>query len=86
MQHLELECKQSRTEEKGMSIGPGKYDALCTEIREETKAQGVILMVFDGDQGCGFSVQAPFELTLGLPSILRDLAQQIEDDLKKGKL
>ena len=66
-----------------MAVGPGKYDALCTKIREETKAQGVILMVFDGNQGSGFSVQAPLDLTFGLPAILRDLAQQIEEDMKK---
>jgi hypothetical protein len=67
-----------------MAVGPGKYDALCTKIREETKAEGAILMVFNGNQGSGFSVQAPFELTVALPAILRDLARQIDDDLAKG--
>jgi hypothetical protein len=34
--------------------------------------------------GSGFSVQAPFELTVGLPEILRDLARQIEESFEQG--
>jgi hypothetical protein len=67
-----------------MPVGPGKYDADCTEIRERTKAEGVLLAVFGGEKGSGFSVQAPFELTVGLPEILRDLARQIEESFEQG--
>jgi hypothetical protein len=67
-----------------MPVGPGKYDEYCSKVREETKAEGVLLAVFGGEKGSGFSVQAPFELTVGLPEILRDLARQIEKSLEQG--
>lgn len=67
-----------------MAVGPGKYDDLCTEIREGTKAEGVILMVFHGDKGSGFSVQAPLDLVLSMPEILRDTAKQIEESRANG--
>lgn len=69
-----------------MPIGPGKYDDRCTKVREETKAEAVFLAVFGGDRGTGFSVQAPFELAIALPAILRDTADQIEKSLNAGNL
>jgi hypothetical protein len=67
-----------------MPIGRGKYDEQCTKIREETHAEGVFLAVFSGDQGMGFSVQAPFELLISMPAILRDVANQVEESIKSG--
>ena len=63
-------------------IGPGKYDDEATWVRERTKASGVILIVIGGDRGQGFAVQATVEVTLSLPTLLRDMADQIETDLK----
>jgi hypothetical protein len=65
---------------KTKMIGPGKYDDLCTVIRERAKARGVILIIFDGEHGSGFSVQADLLTTLRLPEILRRTADQIERD------
>lgn len=63
-------------------IGPGKYDALCTEVREKTKAAGgVILMVFGGERGDGFSVQTTVDVLVTLPRLLREVARQIEKDM-----
>jgi len=63
---------------KPMAIGPGKYDALCTEAREKAKAQGAVLMILEGEQGWGFSVQVtPIDLLL-LPRVLRHIADKIE--------
>jgi hypothetical protein len=62
-------------------IGPGKYDDLCTYVREQAKAAGVIVIVFEGEKGAGFSVQAPLAMQLQLPSVLRLIATQIENDL-----
>jgi hypothetical protein len=62
-----------------MAIGPGKYDDLATDVREKTHAQGVIVLVIDGAKGSGFSAQLTMELTLRLPSILRDIAREIEE-------
>jgi len=39
-----------------MTIGEGKYDDLCTIVRERTNARAVLVAVFEGDYGDGFSV------------------------------
>ncbi len=61
-------------------IGPGKYDEVCTQVREDTNALGVVLLIFGGCKGNGFSCQAPFEFTATIPSLLRQMADQIEAD------
>lgn len=63
-------------------FGPGKYDAECTAAREAAKAEGLILFVINGDRGSGFSVQAPPDVVLRLPGILRDMAGQIEASIR----
>ena len=57
-----------------MTIGPGKYDIVATMVRERTNADGVVVMVFGGRFGDGFSVQADGYTTLALPSLLRQVA------------
>jgi hypothetical protein len=69
-----------------MPIGPGKYDALCTHVRVESGATGVLLIVFGGKNGDGFSCQAPLDLTLRLPELLEDVAAGIRRDFTKGKV
>lgn len=66
-----------------MSEAPGKYDALCTYVREQSEAVGAIVLVFGGKQGSGFSVQAPPELSLDLPRILEDLAESVRAEIKQ---
>ena len=68
-----------------MSIGPGKYDEEATWVREQTHAQGVIVVVFGGDRGEGFAAQLDLRYTETLPQILRNIADQIEADMKTGK-
>ena len=46
-----------------MGHGPGKYDDLCTQARNTAKAAGVVLIVFGGEKGDGFSVQASAQTT-----------------------
>jgi hypothetical protein len=65
-----------------MAAGPGKYDGLCTYVREQTKAFGAAVMVWGGTEGFGFSVQAPIEVVKDLPRMLRSMADQIEKDNK----
>jgi hypothetical protein len=62
-------------------FGPGIYDEVCTRVREETGATGIILVVFSGKEGNGFSCQASLEITLRLPAILREVADKIERDM-----
>lgn len=61
-----------------MAQGPGKYDDLCTLVRERAQAQGVILLVLGGHHGEGFSVQCLPTLIAAIPVLLRDLATEIE--------
>jgi hypothetical protein len=65
-----------------MTIGPGVYDAEATLVMESTHARrGVIVIVLDGDRGSGFAVQTTIGMTLHLPKILRDMADQLDPDV-----
>ena len=65
-----------------MPVGPGKYDDVCTLVREKYHADGAIVCVLAGDLGSGFSVQAPLDIQLRLPEILREIANGIEESAK----
>ena len=60
-----------------MPLGPGRYDDVCTEIRERFHAVGVILIVIQGDRGEGFEAQLPLELLLKTPDTLEAIAAQM---------
>jgi hypothetical protein len=62
-----------------MAFGPGKYDDLCTLVRERAEATGAIVIVIDGNRGNGFSCQAGVGTLLELPDILEKLAEQIRE-------
>ena len=64
-----------------MPIGPGKYDDLATHVREQAEAKGVVVLVFGGPKGNGFSVQGDLPLQMLLPDLLRTVAASIERDL-----
>ncbi len=68
-----------------MPIGPGKYDDLCTLVREKAHAGGVLLIIFGGDKGDSFSVQADLITTLRVPDILEETARSIRKDLQGAK-
>jgi len=61
--------------------GPGKYDDVATQVRELTHAQGVLVIILNGAQGSGFSVQATSELSASvLADLLENMAAQIRAD------
>ena len=65
-----------------LMLGPGKYDELCTLAREKagiTDGGGVIVIVFGGEHGNGFSVQADAMTMMLLPEILDDVARRMRD-------
>ncbi len=67
-----------------MTLGRGgRYEDACTVARESTKARGVVLIVFDGEHGNGFSVQVDAERLLALPEILETIAAQIRADWQR---
>lgn len=61
---------------------PGKYDDLCTVVRERTEALGAVVIVLSGNRGHGFSVQFPPEALFTLPGMLETMAAEIRRDLK----
>ncbi|MDD1627704.1 MAG: hypothetical protein LUQ26_09580 [Methylococcaceae bacterium] len=63
-----------------MADGPGIYDFICTQVREQTSAKGVVILIIDGAIGSGFSVQtSSLELNDALPAVLEDMARQIRE-------
>jgi hypothetical protein len=61
--------------------GPGKYDEAATEARESTQAEGVILIVLNGNRGTGFSAQfVSLGMVQSIPEVLRQVADEIEAD------
>ena len=63
-----------------MATGPGKYDDICTTVREQTQAAAAIVIIVGGTKGSGFSVQATGHELAQLPDILEHLARQIRQD------
>ena len=62
--------------------GPGKYDDLCTAIRQVAQASAVVVIVFEGKHGNGFSVQTESaDLLQSLPKMLTVMAAEIQGDL-----
>lgn len=64
-----------------MTLGPGKYDDICTSAREQAGADGVVLIVIGGKHGNGFSVQADVPVTLALPDLLEVVARDLRADI-----
>lgn len=58
-------------------MNDGKYTEVCAWVRETTKADGVVLIVLNGNQGNGISVQAPEPFTDALPELLEKVAMSI---------
>lgn len=68
-----------------MPMGPGKYDHWCTLVREGTHADGVVLIVLNGDRGAGFSVQAVRGMQVPLADMLEDVVQQLRKNEGKAE-
>ena len=61
-----------------MPLGAGQYDAEACAAFEACRAEGVALMVFNGNRGNGFSVEASMRILAAMPGVLRSMADQIE--------
>lgn len=62
---------------------PGKYDTICTFARVSAAAKGAVLVIYEGSQGSGLSVQCDARLIKALPAVLRQVADDIERDAGK---
>lgn len=67
-----------------MTLGAGKYDDLCTYVREQSGAHGAIVIIFGGHKGGGFSVQADMTVQSQIPEILEHVARTMRADLPGG--
>jgi len=67
-----------------MATGPGRYDDLCTYVREQAQARGTIVIVIGGNRGEGFECQLDYETMLRVPDLLESMAKQIRDDMEMG--
>jgi hypothetical protein len=71
-----------------MAAGPGVYDDVATVAIQSTNALGVMVAVISGNRGNGFSVQLDTRrpewvaAASALPEMLREIADQIDDDLR----
>lgn len=64
-----------------MALGPGKYDDICTVVREETNADLAIVIVMGGKLGNGFSCQTHDPSLMGeVAAMLEQIAKQIRKD------
>jgi DNA-binding XRE family transcriptional regulator len=74
-------------EKIAMALGPGKYDDVCTMVREQVgigdRPGGAIVIVIGGNRGQGFSVQADLATTVALPEILENIASAIRLDMER---
>lgn len=65
---------------------PGIYDDLCTNLRQETDADAVIIIIVNGSRGNGISLQSlGTEPINQIPKLLERLIDQVRDDLRKAK-
>jgi hypothetical protein len=69
-----------------LSIWKGsRYDDLCELVRVRANAKSAIVIVLDGDLGFGMSVQASGPILAQVPSIMRNIAYDIEQTLKENR-
>jgi hypothetical protein len=65
--------------------GVGRYDVECQAAFEACQAQGVLLIVCNGKYGHGFSAIMTPDMADQVPAVLRDVASQLEKNLKQSK-
>jgi hypothetical protein len=66
--------------------GPGKYDKALSKAIKFAGANQGILIIIDGKDGGGFSVQAELDVVKRIPDMLENLAKQIRADNQRNGL
>jgi hypothetical protein len=65
---------------------PSKYDAICTQLCRDLKAQAVILMVLEGREGNGMSCAGRGQYaTIGVPHVLAAYLRSLADKIEAGQ-
>jgi hypothetical protein len=73
----------ARVEQKepSMALGAGKYNDLCTHVREQSDARVAIVIIVGGNKGSGFSCQGDdATVLLKVPDMLEEMARLIRAD------
>ena len=65
-----------------MTIGPGKYDDVCTLAREAAGAEVACVIILNGNKGSGFSMQGDEKAILGHLDVAR-LLEAVAATLRK---
>ena len=65
-----------------MAVSGGKYGDLAQMAYTLTLADAVVLIVLNGNKGSGFSLAGHDDIVPRLPELLREMAQQIENDTR----
>lgn len=61
--------------------GGGRFNDVAKVLREEFRADGVILVVLGGIRGSAFEAQIPLECASKVIPILRQIADEMEEDI-----
>lgn len=64
--------------------GPGKYDDLAELVCKATSCSGVVLIVMGGYKGDGVSVKGTAEAMQTMPTLLRKIADALQEDIDAG--
>jgi hypothetical protein len=73
--------KKTLLEAGKVEYAPGKFAHLLTDAREKAGAEDGILILFSTKQGDRFCAQLSPERTGKLPSLLREMADHIEQSM-----
>lgn len=71
-----------------MTIGPGKYDDVCTAARVAAGAEVALVIIINGNKGSGFSMQGDAKalITSGtVADLLEAVAAELRRDLGPAK-
>jgi hypothetical protein len=67
-----------------MTLGPSKYDDLCTYCRRQAQADGALVIILNGKHGNGLACQADLETTQALPDLLEAIARQLRQTFPRS--
>lgn len=63
-----------------MAIGGGKYHKQLMDLKRETEAEAVFLIVINGNQGHGISAAADLDIAKTIPDVLERVAQEMREE------
>jgi hypothetical protein len=62
---------------------PSNYDKICSAARLMANAKGAVLLIYDGRNGSGLSVQCDARLLKHLPALMHAAADELQRENAK---